>query len=88
MYHVANTDYGTYPICLKSNNEYLRPEIKLKVQSNINKDIIICHGNSSHLLNDNVCLKELKQNKTTASLRIIPFNIFYKILQDYAFIWY
>ena len=66
MYHLANTDYGTYPICLKSNNEYLQAEIKKKVKSNINKDIIIWHVNSIHLLTDNVCLKELKPNKTTA----------------------
>ena len=65
-HHLANTDYGTYPICLKSNNEYLHPEIKKKVKSNINKDIIIWHVNSIHLLTDNVCLKELKPNKTTA----------------------
>jgi hypothetical protein len=66
MYHLANTDYGTYPICLKSNNEYLLAAIKKKVKSNINKDIIIWHVNSIHLLTDNVCLKELKPNKTTA----------------------
>ena len=65
MYHVANTDYGTYPICLKSNNEYLLTEIKKKGKSNINKDII-WHVNIIHLLTDNVCLKELKPNKTTA----------------------
>ena len=62
-HHLANTDLSTYRICLKGNNIYLQAEIKKKVKSNINKDIIIWHVNSIHLLTDNVCLKELKQNK-------------------------
>ena len=65
MYHLANTDNDTYPICLKSNIEYLLPEIKKNVISNINKDIISLHVYSIHLQTDNVCLKDLKPNKTT-----------------------
>ena len=53
--YVSKVIMNTY--CLK---------VKMKVKSNISKDIIIWHVNSIHLLTDNVCLKELKPNKTTA----------------------
>jgi hypothetical protein len=65
IYHLANTNNDTYPICLKSNIEYLLSEIKKNVISNINKDIISLHVYSIHLQTDNVCLKDLKPNKTT-----------------------
>ena len=61
MNHLANTDNDTYPICPKSNIEYLQTEIKKNVINNVSKDVSNLHVYSINSQPDNACLKDLNQ---------------------------